>query len=67
MHRHSWTAKEAAYKALYPHYKLRWKDMTIRKVDKKPCISVTFPVQLHLSVSHDNDMMTAFVVAESKE
>ncbi|GAA5874169.1 hypothetical protein JCM16303_005760 [Sporobolomyces ruberrimus] len=72
-----WTAKEAAYKALYPQYKLTWKDLDVSKQDKKPHLefSTTFlshdkrradlsKIKLHLSVSHDGDFMTAFVVAE---
>ncbi|GAA5833255.1 hypothetical protein JCM3766R1_005453 [Sporobolomyces carnicolor] len=70
-----WTAKEAAYKALYPRYELTWKDLVVSKRDKKPRLdfSPTFAdklgenagdVRLHLSVSHDADLMVAYVVAE---
>jgi holo-[acyl-carrier protein] synthase len=34
-----WAAKEAAYKALYPHFRPVWKDLEVRKVDKKPFLA----------------------------
>lgn len=78
-----WTAKEAAYKALYPHFRLSWKDLELTKVDKKPFLgfSPAFlarlenvgteevereDVEMHVSVSHDGGMMTAYVVVERK-
>ncbi|GAA5824354.1 hypothetical protein JCM5353_007038 [Sporobolomyces roseus] len=33
-----WTAKEAAYKALYPHVKPTWKDLVVKKLEKKPIL-----------------------------
>ncbi|GAA5822307.1 hypothetical protein JCM5353_001566 [Sporobolomyces roseus] len=33
-----WTAKEAAYKALYPLAKPTWKDLVVKKLDKKPIL-----------------------------
>ena len=76
-----WTAKEAAYKALYPHVKPTWKDLVVRKLEKKPILefSPSFlsnsslqhsfdgsldQLKIHLSVSHDGDMMVAYVVVE---
>lgn len=73
-----WTAKEAAYKALYPALVPRWADLTVSKQGPKPTLSwstsapnfVRPPtvdpdrVRLHLSVSHDADLMVAYVVAE---
>ncbi|GAA6040212.1 hypothetical protein JCM8097_004186 [Rhodosporidiobolus ruineniae] len=76
-----WAAKEAAYKALYPAFRATWKDLEIRKVDKKPFLvfspsfvppssSCSVPqlrpedVNMHLSISHDADMLIAYVVAE---
>ncbi|GAA6006907.1 hypothetical protein JCM10207_009134 [Rhodosporidiobolus poonsookiae] len=72
-----WTAKEAAYKALYPALRPVWKDLEIRKVDKKPFLDFSpegrrlvseadapSSIKMHLSVSHDADMMVAYVVAE---
>lgn len=73
-----WTAKEAAYKALYPAIVARWADLTVSKQGPKPILSwstsspkfVRPPtvdpdrVRLHLSVSHDADLMVAYVLAE---
>jgi holo-[acyl-carrier protein] synthase len=80
---HRWTAKEAAYKALYPHFRPTWKDLEVFKVDKKPFLrfSPAFlekddegeggvkkgEVRMHLSVSHDAGVMGAFVVVETRE
>ena len=76
-----WTAKEAAYKALYPVVKPTWKDLVVRKLEKKPILefSPSFlsnsslqhsfdgsldQLKMHLSVSHDGDLMVAYVVVE---
>ncbi|KWU47198.1 4'-phosphopantetheinyl transferase [Rhodotorula sp. JG-1b] len=73
-----WTAKEAAYKALYPALVPRWSDLTVSKQGPKPILSLSTSclkfvrpptvdpdrVRLHLSVSHDADLMVAYVVAE---
>ncbi|GAA5950574.1 hypothetical protein JCM3765_000535 [Sporobolomyces pararoseus] len=71
-----WTAKEAAYKALYPHYRLTWKDLIVAKRDKKPQLNFSQQfllqnrslddIKMHLSVSHDGDMMVAYVVVEKE-
>ncbi|GAA5926068.1 holo-ACP synthase [Sporobolomyces koalae] len=75
-----WTAKEAAYKALYPRIQATWKDLVVTKVDRKPCLDFSNTLversnlqaqrdrdrlKLHLSVSHDGGFMTAYVVAEA--
>ncbi|GAA5983676.1 hypothetical protein JCM11641_000930 [Rhodosporidiobolus odoratus] len=74
-----WAAKEAAYKALYPTLRPTWKDVEIVKVDKKPFLRFSAEagssdlgggtlsdLKMHLSVSHDADMMVAYVVAETE-
>jgi len=60
-----WTAKEAAFKALYPGYQARWKDFSVIKHGPKPALTSDLPVHLHLSISHDADLVVALVVAES--
>lgn len=75
---HRWASKEAAYKALYPTYKLGWKQISVEKVGGKPSLQLhevhpakvnlednTPPgkLSLLLSVSHDADLVVAFVVA----
>ncbi|GAA5820082.1 hypothetical protein JCM11251_005474 [Rhodosporidiobolus azoricus] len=76
-----WAAKEAAYKALYPTFRPTWKNLEIRKVDKKPFLSFSpafkpqsaehaptstelEDVKMHLSMTHDADLLIAYVVAE---
>ncbi|GAA5940015.1 hypothetical protein JCM10213_004914 [Rhodosporidiobolus nylandii] len=67
-----WAAKEAAYKALYPSFRPTWKDLDVRKVDKKPLLAFSpefrpssaasvakEDVKMHLSVSHDADVLVA--------
>ncbi|GAA5822759.1 hypothetical protein JCM10212_000322 [Sporobolomyces blumeae] len=74
-----WTAKEAAYKALYPHAVVTWHDLDVSKRarDPKPRLAfsttsrfATDPVsqllEMHLSVSHDAGFMTAYVVVEER-
>ena len=65
-----WAIKEAAYKALSPHYKPTWKDLIVSKVPGdggKP--SLTFEnfvaVKLHVSISHDGEYTVANVLAEA--
>lgn len=75
-----WTAKEAAYKALYPTIVPRWSDLTVSKQGPRPILSLSPSfvavssrppkvdpalLRLHLSVSHDADLMIAYVVAEA--
>ncbi|GAA5850451.1 hypothetical protein JCM8547_001879 [Rhodosporidiobolus lusitaniae] len=72
-----WAAKEAAYKALHPSLRPTWKQLEVRKFDKKPFIAFSslesfdhadelepHTVKMHLSVSHDADLLVAYVVAE---
>ncbi|BGP24885.1 holo-[acyl-carrier-protein] synthase [Rhodotorula toruloides] len=72
-----WTAKEATYKALYPHVKARWADLLVQKDGSKPLVRLSedfgpapialsdqHQLRLHLSVSHDADVMIAYVIAE---
>ncbi|KAM0791492.1 hypothetical protein ACM66B_005945 [Microbotryomycetes sp. NB124-2] len=67
-----WAAKEAGYKAVYPQLRPTWKQFQLTKLDRKPklslvgCSARTDPefVRLHLSLSHDNDLVIAYVVAE---
>ncbi|GAA5878963.1 hypothetical protein JCM3774_000676 [Rhodotorula dairenensis] len=71
-----WTAKEAAYKALYPTVVPKWADLTVSKQGPKPTLSLSTNssrpptidpslLRLHLSVSHDADLMVAYVIAET--
>ncbi|BGP40138.1 hypothetical protein JCM10449v2_004096 [Rhodotorula kratochvilovae] len=71
-----WAAKEAAYKALYPTCAPTWKDLAVRKAGPKPLLawaedartslSPHSALKMHLSVSHDNDQLVAFVVVEKE-
>ncbi|GAA6053806.1 hypothetical protein JCM3770_003045 [Rhodotorula araucariae] len=71
-----WAAKEAAYKALYPNCAPTWKDLAVRKAGPKPLLawaedaraslSPHSTLKMHLSVSHDNDQLVAFVVVEDQ-
>lgn len=69
----SFTAKEAAYKALHPYRTTTWKEVEIVKTDKtgtRPILRWTkateedTKVSLHISVSHDGDYVASTVVAE---
>ncbi|MBW0498784.1 hypothetical protein O181_038499 [Austropuccinia psidii MF-1] len=70
-----WTAKEAAYKALYPTYKPSWKQLSILKSQKtypKPSLelldlngSKISNITLHLSLSHDAHNVVATVLAST--
>lgn len=76
-HTHRWTAKEAAYKALYPLMRLSWKDLSVTKgpdglkphlifsEESRAHLTLEYPPRLHLSVSHDGDYVISFVVAEA--
>lgn len=64
-----WSAKEAAYKALYPDYQSTWQELEVQKVNRKPEVTyknINSSINLHLSISHDGDYITAFVVAEER-
>lgn len=68
-----WTAKEAAYKALYPTLKPMWKQLSVLKDDAvvhKPRLVLqdaegqeVSGVTLHLSLSHDGHNTVATVLA----
>ncbi|CAO3595742.1 unnamed protein product [Absidia cylindrospora] len=64
-----WCIKEAVYKALYPTYKLQWKQVTVDKEKGKPilCIndaSIYGIGSSHVSLSHDGEYAIAQVVLE---
>ena len=68
-----WTAKEAAYKALYPHYQPTWKDGSILRMQDSDKPHVRFEgdfvkhedkLRLHLSVSHDGEYVASVILAE---
>jgi holo-[acyl-carrier protein] synthase len=67
---HRWVAKEAAYKALYPHFIPTWKDLVISKDSGlKPSLQYISPeskntLKFHLSVSHDEEYTVANVLVE---
>ncbi|KAG8762902.1 hypothetical protein FRC15_008221 [Serendipita sp. 397] len=101
-----WAAKEAIYKALYPHYVLTWKDVEALPISmskhrtgkldsaeagerqsslwdpnpssgklqlrftKSLCINVNeialSKLNIHMSISHDNDMVVATVLVEGE-
>ncbi|KAJ7095321.1 4'-phosphopantetheinyl transferase superfamily [Mycena belliarum] len=67
-----WAVKEAAYKALYPHLRPTWKDLTYRGLDNghKPVL-LYYPKdngnlgEIHVSVSHDGDYVFASVLVQA--
>ncbi|KAK4046281.1 hypothetical protein OIV83_006204 [Microbotryomycetes sp. JL201] len=66
-----WAAKEAGYKAIFPVHRPTWKHFHLSKHDGKPALSLDMEgdsrsgeLRLHLSLSHDNDLVIAYVVAE---
>ncbi|KAG8685713.1 hypothetical protein FRC08_012951 [Ceratobasidium sp. 394] len=67
-----WAVKESAYKALYPHYRLQWKQVNFLPPSdhNKPILSFNDPagaydrLKLHASVSHDGEYIFATVLAE---
>ncbi|KAH9457792.1 hypothetical protein Pst134EB_010105 [Puccinia striiformis f. sp. tritici] len=78
-----WTAKEAAYKALYPLHTPTWKQLSLLKHSKKPCLlfhpsdaSVDTNsdqlnqhphISLLVSISHDGPFTIASVLASSDQ
>ncbi|TPX39847.1 holo-[acyl-carrier-protein] synthase [Synchytrium endobioticum] len=63
-----WVAKEAVFKAIYPHRRMQWSDVSIVKHSGKPQIEFSphvimdLPIErAHLSISHDGDYIVAFV------
>ncbi|CAG8673302.1 5818_t:CDS:2, partial [Acaulospora morrowiae] len=70
-----WSLKEAAYKALYPHHKATWKDLSVKKVEGKPCLilskrfqqEISFDiVKTHSSISHDGEYVIGQVLIEGE-
>ncbi|PKC66991.1 hypothetical protein RhiirA1_535203 [Rhizophagus irregularis] len=66
-----WTLKEAAYKALFPHYRLTWKDISISKIKEKPYLMIhnvsqkgNNNIKVHSSVSHDEKYVISQVLIE---
>ncbi|KAJ7179930.1 4'-phosphopantetheinyl transferase superfamily [Mycena crocata] len=69
-----WAVKEAAYKALYPHHRPTWKDLTYYgfKNGRKPVLLYDPPRRhgiglgdIHVSVSHDGEYVFASVLVEA--
>ncbi|KAJ7700022.1 4'-phosphopantetheinyl transferase [Mycena rosella] len=69
-----WAVKEAAYKALYPHHRPTWKDLTYKGLENgsKPTLLYhppsDVPVNLgdiHISVSHDGEYVFASVLVQA--
>jgi phosphopantetheinyl transferase (holo-ACP synthase) len=76
-----WTSKEAAYKAFHPRVALRWHDLSLRyqpptdehSQGAKPELiltgryaSMNDDYRIHSSLTHDADLMMAFVVVEER-
>lgn len=67
-----WAVKEAAYKALYPSFRLTWKDLSFTRegASPKPILDLESPtsdnphLKMHASVSHDGEYIIAQVLAE---
>ncbi|KAI9308704.1 4'-phosphopantetheinyl transferase superfamily [Cunninghamella echinulata] len=67
-----WCIKEATYKALYPTYRLEWKQVTVNKHKGKPILHIENSKELgiknsHVSLSHDGEYAIAQVVLEKKD
>ncbi|KAJ7129753.1 4'-phosphopantetheinyl transferase [Mycena epipterygia] len=70
-----WAVKEAAYKALYPHYRPTWKEFTYHglKNGRKPVLlhhpqsskDRISPEDIHISVSHDGEYVFASVLVQA--
>ncbi|GBB92839.1 hypothetical protein RclHR1_20640001 [Rhizophagus clarus] len=67
-----WTLKEAAYKALYPHCRLTWKDISVNKIKEKPQLTIhninqkgIDNIKIHSSVSHDEKYVISQVLIEN--
>ncbi|KAF9189939.1 hypothetical protein BGZ51_009151 [Haplosporangium sp. Z 767] len=65
-----WTLKEASYKALYPHHKMTWQDVTVVKDNGKPVLWIPEKARFgigntHSSVSHDGEYLIGQVLLES--
>ena len=63
-----WAIKEAAYKALFPHFSPTWKQLSVSKGGdgEKPRLRFGMfeNVRFHVSVSHDGEYLVANVLAE---
>ncbi|TPX31434.1 holo-[acyl-carrier-protein] synthase [Synchytrium microbalum] len=66
-----WVAKEAIFKAVYPHKRLAWDEVTITKIMGKPQVEFSASVvselaikNTHLSISHDGDYIIGVVTVE---
>ncbi|KAJ7507734.1 4'-phosphopantetheinyl transferase superfamily [Mycena galericulata] len=67
-----WAVKEAAYKALYPYHRPRWKELTYQGLSngRKPSLvyhplnGTTSPTDIHVSVSHDGEYVFASVLVQ---
>jgi 4'-phosphopantetheinyl transferase superfamily len=66
-----WAVKEAAYKALYPHFRPTWKDLVITKgTDPKPVLKYQpvddgdHALRFFLSISHDGEYTVATVLVD---
>lgn len=64
------SAKEAIYKALWPHWRTTWKSVSILNVDSKPTvfdeeggIGGKSEFDCQISISHDAEFVIAFAVA----
>ncbi|KAJ9068140.1 hypothetical protein DSO57_1031673 [Entomophthora muscae] len=76
-----WAVKEALYKALFPKYKLTWKEVELLSLNGKPeiayhkitplrkttheCLDFS-QLRTHVSISHDSGLIIAFAVVEKK-
>ncbi|KAI9609515.1 hypothetical protein H4Q26_007472 [Puccinia striiformis f. sp. tritici PST-130] len=60
-----WTAKEAAYKALYPLHTPTWKQLSLLKHSKKPCLLFIppMPVSIPIRTSSINILTSLFSLA----
>ncbi|KAJ7498985.1 4'-phosphopantetheinyl transferase superfamily [Mycena latifolia] len=70
-----WAVKEAAYKALYPHHRPTWKELTYHGLQngRKPVLLYTPNDRggnlgdIHVSVSHDGEYVFASVVVQARQ
>ncbi|KAF9105544.1 hypothetical protein BGX29_012026 [Mortierella sp. GBA35] len=67
-----WALKEACYKAMTPHHKLTWQDVSVYKDRGKPCLHIPEKEKFgignaHCSVSHDGEYLVAQVLFETPE
>ncbi|KAF8975023.1 hypothetical protein BGZ46_009496 [Entomortierella lignicola] len=65
-----WALKEACYKAMFPHHKLTWQDVSVVKENGKPYLEIPekdrFGIgKSHATVSHDGEYLIGQVLFES--